>query len=160
MITYLMILIILGLAALLSILFLRKYFHPAEMFTIWLFTSSMLFIFSNIIELNQKWIQLNNETTVFWALTITRLLIVPCLTVWLILTYSSKEVNGILKVICTGLWFVLLMGLQFLLQALDLIQFKQWNLFFSFIEWSVLWFLTVSYCYAFKFFIKKEEVTE
>jgi hypothetical protein len=155
MITYLTIL--LGLTALLSILFLKKYVHPADLFVTWLFTSSMLFVFSNIIELNQQWIQLNNGTKAFWSLTLFRLLIGPCLTVWLILTYSIKS-NGILKLICTGIWIFIMIGLQFLQNTLGLIHFKQWNLLFSFIEWTVLWLLTVSYWRTYTFFIKKEEV--
>ncbi|MBN3546326.1 hypothetical protein [Fictibacillus barbaricus] len=157
---FLTISIMLGIAALLSLFILKKYFHSTELLTFWLFISSMLFIFSNIIELNYKWIRLNNEITVFWILTIIRLIVIPCLCVWLLLIYSSKEINRSIKMICTGLWFVLLIGLQFLLKTLNLIQFKQWNFYFSFVEWLILWFLAVGYWSTFRVLLKKEGVIE
>jgi hypothetical protein len=153
---YLVITIMLGVTALLSLFILKKYFHSIELITFWLFISAMLFIFSNIIELNHEWIRLNNEITVFWILTIIRLIVIPCLSVWLLLIYSSKKINRTIKVIYTGLWFVFLIGLQFLLNILNLIQFKQWNIYFSFVEWFILWFLAVSYWSTFRVLLKKE----
>jgi hypothetical protein len=160
MIIWLVITIMLGVAALLSLFILKKHFHPTEVITFWLIISAILFIFSNIIELNHKWIRLNNEITVFWILTIMRLIIIPCLSVWLLLIYSSKKINRAIKMIYTGLWFLLLIGLQFLLNTLNLIQFRQWNIYFSFVEWFILWFLAVSIWSTYRVLLKKEGVIE
>lgn len=160
MIIYLTITILLGVSAFISLYFLKKYFHSTELLTIWLLISSVLFIFSNIIELNHNWIKVNNEITVFWILTIIRLIVIPCLCVWLLFIYSSNVIVKKKKILYTGLWFVLLIGLQFLLKTLNLIQFNKWNIYLSFVEWSILWLLAVGYWRTFRLLLKNEGVVE
>lgn len=159
MLTHLFISIILGIIALFSILFIKKYFNSVELLTNWLFIAAMLFLFSNIIEINQKWITPDNDEKAFWILTVYRLIWIPCLTLWLFVIYSIKKVNSNLKIIATVFWLLLMIGMQFHFKSLGLIQFTQWNGYFSFVEWLILWFLAVTYLRAYKFLLKKEEVT-
>lgn len=142
----------------LSSIYTRKTLHRFEILTNWIFTSSLLFVCSNIVELNQKWIEAENANIHFWILTINRLFVIPGLTLWLLFIYSSKTINQIYKLICTGLWFFVLIGLQFFQEFLGLIQFKQWNIYFSFFEWLIIWILSVGYWTSFRFLLKKEEV--
>jgi hypothetical protein len=155
---YLLISSILSLIILVASQYTRRHMHPFEMMTNWLFSSALLFIWSNIIELNQKWIEVENAKTVFWSLTFYRLFIIPGVTIWLLFVYSSKTINPIYKQMCTILWFLVLIGIQFFHEFLGLIQFKQWNVYFSFLEWFSFWLLTVGIWGSFRLLLKKEEV--
>lgn len=158
MIMYLIISIVLSLILAVSSLYTRKHLHPYEILMNWIFSSALLFICSNIVELNKKWIQVEHALIPFWILTFFRLFIIPGLTLWLVFLYTSKSINFLNKFFFTGIWFVVLIGFQFLNQSLGLMQFKNWNLFFSLIEWFIIWFLSISCWASFRLLLRKEAV--
>lgn len=158
MLVFLTILILLSLILIVTSIQARRHLHPFEIVTNWIFLSALLFVCSNIVEVNQKWIEVEDADIQFWILTINRLFIIPGLTLWLLFVYSSITMKKIYKIICTGLWFFVLIGLQFFYNFIGLIHFKQWNIYLSFMEWFILWLLTVGYWASFRFLLKKEEV--
>jgi hypothetical protein len=158
MFTYLIISIMLSVILILSSFFTRKFLHPYEIGMNWLFTSSLLFICSNIVELNQKWIEVDHAQFPFWILTLNRLFIIPGLTLWLLFLYSLKNVHPINKVLFTSIWFILMTTLQFFHGSIGLIQFRQWNIYFSILEWFIIWFLSFGYWTSFRLLLRKEAV--
>lgn len=158
MFTYLIISIMLSVILVLSSYFTREVMHPYEIGMNWLFTSSLLFICSNIIELNQKWIEVSHAQFPFWFLTLNRLFIIPGLTIWLLFLYSVKNLHYFHKVLFTCFWFIITIALQFFHDSIGLIQFRQWNIYFSILEWFILWLLSFGYWTSFRLLLRKEAV--
>ncbi|RZT21156.1 hypothetical protein EV282_0212 [Fictibacillus sp. BK138] len=158
MFAYLIISIMLSVILIFSSFFTRKVLHPYETGMNWLFTSSLLFICSNIIDLNQKWIEVSHAQLPFWILTLNRLFIIPGLTLWLLFLYSSKNFRPIFKVLSTSFWFVLMVELQFYHDSIGLIHFRQWTIYFSILEWFIIWLLSFAYWTFFRLLLRKEAV--
>jgi hypothetical protein len=158
MFMYLIISIVLSLILAVSSFYTRKHLHPYEIVMNWIFSSSLLFICSNIVELNEKWIQVEHAVISFWILTFYRLFIIPGLTLWLVFFYTSKSINYLNKFFFTGLWFMILIGLQFFNNSLGLIHFNNWNIFFSIIEWFFIWLLSIGCWASFRLLLKKEAI--
>jgi hypothetical protein len=158
MFTYLIISIMLSVILILSSFSTRKWLHPYEIGMNWLFISSLLFICSNIVELNEKWIEVDHAQIPFWILTLNRLFIIPGLTIWLLFLYSVKNIHPFHKVLFTCFWFIIVTTLQFFHDSIGLIQFRQWNIYFSILEWSIIWFLSFVYWTSFRLLLRKEAV--
>mgnify|MGYP001451520164 CR=1 FL=1 len=158
MIYYLIITIVINTGlSMVSFLFLRRNLHPLEILVDWLWISIFLFLLKEIIELNYKWVKIDRALPFYWSHNINNLILIPSLTVWLVYVYFSKAVQ-IYKGMMTLCWFAVLIGFQHVNRALGYVQFLDWSLTASFIQWCLLLVLTLSFASCFRLLMKKEDL--
>jgi hypothetical protein len=139
-----------------SIVFLRKKLHPFEMLTYWLWSSTFFVLFKEIFVINKRWMEINLQLSYYWCYQLEHLIVLPCLTVWLIYFYVSTTLYKIYKWMLTVCWFAVLIGLQFLNAALGTVQFVNWSIPRSLIEWMILLGWVGLFVSGFRKLLKKE----
>lgn len=157
MIYYLIITIAINIGVLtVSLFFLRKNLHPLEILVYWLWVSTFQFLFKEIVDLNHEWIKVDLALPFIWSYTLDSLILIPCLTVWLVYVFFSKVLHPIHKGMMTLCWFTVLIGIQYVNRALGYVHFLNWNVVASFIQWFILLILILSFAICFRKLLKKE----
>ncbi|MFC5452329.1 hypothetical protein [Paenibacillus aestuarii] len=152
---FVIIMIIINMAAILSIRFARRKFNMLEICAYWMLNCAVIQQVFTIITINLQMIEVSEGVGVFWYLVMNRLVLMPSLIIWLF--YFSKDVNIIRKAIFMGAWLLVLSGIQLLSKTFGMIAYVNWNVGYSLAEWFMVLFATTSFFLWFRHILKKEE---
>jgi hypothetical protein len=133
--------IILSMTLILGVSFavMKKNLHPFEMLLIWMIVIIINHNFFTIAAVNLKLIDFSNLPSNYWALVFNRLFLMPLLIVF----YFDRMVVRCPYPMWAWLPFgiLLLTGIDYLAQLLDLYTYVRWKLWWTLIEWFVLYLL-------------------
>ncbi|HEY0827607.1 MAG TPA: hypothetical protein VGE40_05900 [Bacilli bacterium] len=152
-ITIMMILSAVGLS---TLFFIRKIFSPLEIIAYFMVITALIQQIYTMITFNLGMIQLTGKVSVFWFLNINLLIIVPCVTIWLLYSYFSPAVSPFLKALMTGGWLLGMFGIELLFHRFGFITFKRWHIGYSFIEWLIILIGSLCFILWFRNLLRKQ----
>jgi len=133
----------------------KKNLYLFEIIFIWMVVNIIHHNFMTIFALNMGMFDFGKNPAQYWTMALNRVFLIPLLIIW----YLDRSLDGnrpykkwsFLPVIIS-----ILVGIEYLANALNVYNFNQWKLWWSFIEWFVI-FLLVNYVWVwFQKLLRKE----
>ncbi len=149
--------IIASIIALMSILLLRKRFHPLKIFGCYLFVTTIHQITLIVISLNLKLIKFPNKEIIFWTIKLSGTFLQPLAIVWL-LSFIESNIHVYKKVILFVTVICLLVLMDYFFLQVGYVTFPKWGLHYSALKYILLILLTILYKVFLQKLIKKEQV--
>ncbi|NHN35493.1 hypothetical protein [Paenibacillus agricola] len=121
----------------------KKNLHLFEIIFIWMVVSIIHHNFMSIFALNMGMFDFGKQPTHYWTMALIRVFLVPLLIIW----YLDRSLEGghpYKKWAWLPVGISILVGIEYLANALNVYNFNQWKLWWSFAEWFVI-FLLVNY---------------
>lgn len=122
----------------------KKSLHLFEMIFIWMVINIIHHNFMTIFSLNMGLYDFGEHPTQYWTMALTRVFLIPLLIIW----YLDRSLIGGRphnKWIWLPVGISILVGIEYLANVLHVYSFNhQWNLWWCFVEWFVI-FLLVNY---------------
>ncbi|KHD84732.1 hypothetical protein [Heyndrickxia ginsengihumi] len=128
----------------LTFIVIPKRLSLLEILSIWMLVWILSYTSSSIIIVNLQYITVSNNISLFWALVFKRLCLSPLVITWsfdLILKHSSN----LMITFHLLLTVIVLIAIDFLFIWLGILHNHNWNVIYSFTEWSCCVLLTYTF---------------
>ncbi|MEK3986371.1 hypothetical protein MHB77_23825 [Paenibacillus sp. FSL K6-3166] len=111
--------------------------------------------FMTIFALNMGMFDFGDHPTHYWTMALMRVFLIPVLIIW----YMDRSLEGghqYKKWTWLPVGISILVGIEYLANALNIYTFRHWKLWWSFAEWLII-FLLVNYSWLwFRKLLRKE----
>jgi hypothetical protein len=121
----------------------KKNLHLFEIIFIWTVVNIIHHNFMTIFALNMGLFNFGQDLVHYWTMALNRVFLIPLLIVWY-LDRSLEEGRPHKKWAWLPAGISILVGIEYLANALHVYTFNQWKLYWSFAEWLII-FLIVNY---------------
>jgi hypothetical protein len=152
--------LLLNILILLSLRLVRQILSVYEITVNVFVVSSIAHLAFSSVSLNMKRIEFIETQTVFWILEMYRLVFIPCLYIWVLAACFHQQLRLLQKIIVAIWWFALVIGMQQTHHILGLSKFNNWNIGWSLIEFSVIFFLCIPFSFWFRNLLREEELVK
>ncbi|MGG1553906.1 hypothetical protein [Paenibacillus ferrarius] len=143
-------------AGLYSLRFLRISFLTVEIAAAFMILCSLIIEVYGLITLNLDLLNHSSTFTGYWYINLYLLILVPCVTVWLIAALFSPAVPFFAKGLLIATWLCGNYGGELLMNAWGIRTFDHWNMAYSFLDWLILLTLSVCFIYGFRKMWRKQ----
>lgn len=151
--------ILVNLIILNSLIFTRKLLSLYEISIYIFFISTLSHIFYSVASLNLKWIRFPHQYDVFWILELDRLILTPCLFIWVLFSWIQPRFNLVQKVVISIWWVVLVTGAEQLYRYQKLLYYDQWTVWYSLGKYLFIYVMGILFFLLFRSLIRKEELS-
>jgi hypothetical protein len=132
----------------------KKNLHLFEIFFMWMIINLIHHNFLNVVAVNLRMFDFAGNIANYWTLVFVRVFLIPLLMIW----YFDKtlSVNPYKKWAWLLVGILILAGVEYLADVLNVFRHTRWKFWWSFIEWFVT-FLLVNYSWIwYRNLLKKE----
>jgi hypothetical protein len=133
----------------------KKNLHLFEIMFIWMVVNIIHHNFMTVFALNMGMFDFGKYQNQYWTMALNRVFLIPLLIIW----YFDKSLDGGItykKWTWLPVGISILVGIEYLANALNVYHFNQWRLWWSFAEWFVI-FMLVNYPWIwFRKLLRKE----
>ncbi|RAP76424.1 hypothetical protein [Paenibacillus montanisoli] len=133
----------------------KKNLHLFEIMFVWMVVNIIHHNFMTVFALNMGMFDFGKYPSQYWTMALIRVFLIPLLIIW----YLDKSLDGgstYKKWTRLPVGISILVGIEYLANALNVYHFNQWKLWWSFAEWFVI-FLLINYPWIwFRKLLRKE----
>jgi hypothetical protein len=120
----------------------KKNLHLFEIFFMWMIINLIHHNFLTVIAVNLRMFDFAEHKANYWTLVFFRVFLIPLLIIWYF--DSTLSVNPYKKWAWLPVGILILAGVEYLSDVLNVFRHTHWKFWWSFIEWFVI-FLLVNY---------------
>ncbi len=160
MITILSLTLIISFGILTSLVVATRRLNLYEITINCFFIASISHLAFSVVSLNMKRIQFIETVTVFWILELNRMIIIPCLFVWLLYALFQTKLHYMQKMVILIWWFTLMSGIEQIHRIAGLTKFHNWNALYSLFEYTIILCLGISFYLWFRRLSQKEGLSQ